>query len=235
MDTPRKKGRPISYSESYIDLSKTHQEPFILAPSPSMLSLEIESSPPSSPPSISSPILIAWIPFLHEWSLRFIFHLMLISLFETIFFWHFVSESEDAALITLVNHYAASTLSSCANLTDPQRALVTDFMDLFINQTQVNAAGAEAAANRSAYNYLLFRNSWLYFGGFLILFVSLAIVGHVRRYKIEWPAILGENLALVLFLGLYEWMYFSTVVLRYDAISFQELDQMIVGELEAVC
>jgi hypothetical protein len=159
----------------------------------------------------------------------------LISLFETLFFWHFVSESEDTALITLVNKYTGKILTGCANLTQGQRVLVIDFMDLFINQTRVTAAGMEAATARADFNYILFRNSWLYFGSLLILWSALAILGRIRQYTIHWKELIGENLALVIFLGLYEWMFFSTVVFPYESISVPELDRMVVNELDATC
>jgi hypothetical protein len=234
----------MSYSESHIHLDsvRTNLTP-LMTSSTSMLSLEIEMSPPPSPPlpplpplhSLHPPSAFLWIPFLHKWALHFTFHLTLIGLFETLFFWHFVSESEDSALITLVNKYTAKILVGCANLTQGQKELVTDFMDLFINQTRVDTAGFEAETARAAFNYILFRNSWLYFGALLILFAGLATLGRIRQYTIHWKELIAENLALVIFLGLYEWMFFSTVVLPYESISVPELDRMVVNELANTC
>jgi hypothetical protein len=228
----------MSYSESHIHLEsvKSNLTP-LMTPSTSMLSLEIEMSPPPSPPlpplSLATPFL--WIPFLHKWALHFTFHLSLISLFETLFFWQFVSESEDTALITLVNKYTAKILVGCANLTQGQKAIVTDFMDLFINQTRIDSSGIDAETARAAFNSILRRNSWLYFGALLILFAGLAALGRIRQYKIEWKELIAENLALVIFLGLYEWMFFSTVVIPYESISVPELDRMVIDELTNTC
>jgi hypothetical protein len=108
-------------------------------------------------------------------------------------------------------------------------------MDLFINQTRVDSAGIESETARAAFNYILSRNSWLYFGALLILFAGLAILGQIRQYKIEWKELIAENLALVIFLGLYEWMFFSTVVIPYESISVPELDRMVIDELANTC
>jgi len=208
-----------------------------------MVSFEIEPdktpSPPlrlviplPSPPASSAKI---WLPFLHTWATRFVFHLTLISLFETIFFWQFISKSEDSALILLVNHYAASTLSDCRAMSPTQRQITTDFLNLFLNQTRADAAGADAAATRDTYNAILIRNSWLYFGGLAVLFVILAALSLQKDYAIHWRSLLAENLALVTFLGLYEWMFFSTIVLKYQAISVPELDRMVVDEIVSAC
>jgi len=151
------------------------------------------------------------------------------------FFWHFVSQSEDTALISLVDHYMARTLTNCANLTVPEKQVMISFLDLFMNETRVDAAGTAAGIQRATYNAGLMKNSWIYFGSLIAVFSALAIAGHLRKYPTEWRIIVGENLALVIFLGLYEWMFFSTVALRYQSISFEELDQRIVDELQTTC
>jgi uncharacterized membrane protein len=116
-----------------------------------------------------------------------------------------------------------------------QRQITTDFLNLFLNKTQADAAGEVAAASRGDYNYILVRNSWLYFGGLAILLAILASISLHKNYKIHWRSLILENLALVSLLGLYEWMFFSTVVLQYQAISVPELDRMVVDEIMSVC
>ena len=177
----------------------------------------------------------SWVKTVHAYAMRFSLHLALISLFETIFFWHFVSKTEDTALISLVNNYAQGVLEGCANMTEVQRSLVRDVFDLFINQTLVDASSAVSFANRNTFNGILIRNSWLYFGSLVALFASTTAVGIYNRFPIHWRAIILENLTLVTFLGFYEWMFFSTVVLRYQAISVPELDRMVVDEIMSAC
>jgi len=190
----------------------------------------------SPSPTPESPILEeSLVETLHGQALRFSLHLTLIGLFETIFFWHFVSVSEDEALIKLVDNYAQGVLNSCAALTDQQRVVARNIFGIFINQTQADAAGFAALTKRSAFNATLLGKSWLYFGGILTLFASLAAIGHCRRYRIKWRPLLAENIALVSLLGLYEWMFFSTIILKYQAISMPELDRRIVDEFMAQC
>ena len=231
-----RRGRPISYSESAIYLEDIQRRSMpLISPSSSMLSLEIEC--PSLSPSPSPPKRFAWayLAFFHRWALQFTVHLILISIFETVFFWKYVSESEDQALINLVNHYIANTLVDCANMTVGQRTIVTDFLNLFLNQTVADGAGLAAAADRSAANGVLLRNSWLYVGGLVGLCATLTALAKYQKMALDWRHILGENIALVTLLGLYEWMFFHTVIFRYQSISFAELDQQIVDELHASC
>jgi hypothetical protein len=175
------------------------------------------------------------IAALYQQGLRFSLHLTLISLFETLFFWKFVSETEDNALVKLVNSYAQGILNRCGNLTAPQQSVARNFVDLFINQTQTDAAGLAALTSRNSYNGTLLRTSWMYFGIITSLFISLTAIGQCNRIKTKWHWLIAENIALVSFLGLYEWMFFSTIVLNYQAISMPELDRMVVDEFMAQC
>jgi len=237
--------RPISYSESHIHLPKfqdARAKPLLLHESVSSASLTEISTPPRSDTGTSTSTgtgtdIQSKSMFIaaHLWAIRFSLHLVLISLFETIFFWQFVSKSEDAALTGLVSTYAGGVLAACRSLSPAQRVAVDDVFDLFINQTMVDTAGVFAAQTRATFNGVLLRNSWLYFGGLCTLFASLSAAAIALKRDIRWAHIVGENIALVSLLGLYEWMFFHTIIYQYEAISPAELDRMVVDEFQANC
>jgi hypothetical protein len=159
----------------------------------------------------------------------------LISLFETIFFWQFVSVSEDQALIGLVDSYTSGIFTTCAILTAQERVAVDDVFDLFINRTIVDQEGALAVATRTAFNHGLVQKSWAYFGGASGMFAALAVLAHIQGRQIHWRHIVAENLCLVTVLGLYEWMFFHTIVFPYKSISIPELDQHVVDGFQQNC
>jgi hypothetical protein len=152
-----------------------------------------------------------------------------------VFFWQYVSKSEDTALTGLINNYVDGAITGCQNLTAPQRAQASAVIAALFNSTVINAAGIAAAADRAAYNGDLLRNSWLYCSAIAFLFTVLAAGARLRRLPIKWSHVVGENVALVALLGIYELMFFRTVVFRYRATTMEELDQMVVGELTAAC
>jgi hypothetical protein len=158
-----------------------------------------------------------------------------VALFETLFFWLFVSRTEDTALIKLVNTYIVGLLNQCASLNNSQQILFVDLVDIFVNQTQVQSRGDAAAATRSAYNGNLLLNSWIYVGFLGALATILASSAAYRRLPIQWKQLGLENLALILLLGIYEFMFFSTVVYPYESISIPELDRMLINEIDASC
>ncbi len=135
--------------------------------------------------------------------------------------------------MTLVNNYANGILSSCATMTPAQRTVLVDIFNALVNVTATIDAGTEAADARAAYNNILTRNSWLYFGGIGTLFATLAAAG--TRRTVPWRHIIGENLSMVALLGLYEWMFFRTIVYQYKSISIAELDEMVATEFISEC
>jgi hypothetical protein len=206
--------RPTAYSENDINILRL-KEPFIL---------NIPISQTSPPHSI-----------IHEYALRFGIHLSLISLFETLFFWKFVSKTEDGALVNLITDYTSGFMNACSGITDEQRTVLRNLIDRTINPLNVSAAATAAALQRNRINNALMQNSWLYLGGILTAVTGLSAWGHFRGYKMKWRGLIAENVALVALLGLYEWMYFSTVILQYQAISMPELDRMVMDNFQASC
>jgi hypothetical protein len=214
--------RPPSYSESDIRLPRVASN---LAP--------LVESPIPSPPRRAKrvPTLVK----AHRWALRFSLHITLISLFETLFFWHFVSVTEDLALYGLVDDYTIGVFRGCSALTAQQRAALLSVVDFFINTTRVDGAGLAAAQQRSAFNTALLRQSWGYVGGFAAFTVALGAGAVGRRVEIHWRNIAAENLCLVVLLGLYEYMFFRTVVFPYKSVSIPELDSHVVDEFQNAC
>jgi len=133
----------------------------------------------------------------------------------------------------MINGYTAGIVHSCQNLTAANKAIIADVIALFLNETTV--ASAAASAGRTAINEVLVRNSWLYFAGIMTLFAALSVSNYLCKNDVNWRNLILENLTLVSLLGLYEWMFFSTVVLKYQSISIQELDTMVIHELLAAC
>jgi hypothetical protein len=162
-------------------------------------------------------------------------HICLISLFETLFFFQYVSVSEDAGLLGAIDGYVNSIANSCAALPGPItadiRALVTDLVPL----ANVSLAATRAASQRAAYNHTLLVHSWSYFGGLLGACVGLVGLARWRNYKLHIRRMVAENLALVGLLGIYEFVFFRTIVYNYTTLSHAEMTWKVILNLNASC
>ena len=226
------RSRPISYSEGYIVP--------ILSPPPSPSQQPNNTVPflilsPESPEKDKYTFQPPSIDVVFHLALRFSLHIALISLFETMFFWLFVSKQESIALETIMDTYTSTLFSNCSSLSIDQRIILIDLVNYLVNSTQVDSIARNTQTTRSLFNDILLRNSWLYVGGLTTLFGGLLGIATIRRIRIQWAQILGENAAMILLLGLYEWMFFHTIVLQYQAISSSELNQRIVNTFHQEC
>lgn len=202
---------------------------------PSSLELmAMEEMPAPQPLPDWGPIKRATVA-LHCGAVYFTFHMLLISLFETLFFWQFVSRQEDGALTGLVNTYTDRAFSVCMNMTTQERIDLRTWLSMFLNTTTVLEDATIAATNRHTFNDSLLQHSWLYFGGIATIFGLLTSTAVLRRIPIRWGHVIGENLGMIIMLGLYEWMFFSTVALRYQAVTPAELDGMVISEFQTSC
>ena len=161
-------------------------------------------------------------------------HVSLISVFENIFFWQFISKSEDTALQTTIDSFLQTTLLSCQSWGNATQ-IVRDLFNLFVNQTQINQQAIQASNARSQINYNLFIQSWLYYIGLISLVIISSIVTYCKKYRIRWKEVATDNILLVVLLGLYEFTFFKTIAMQYVNITLPELENHIVNELQNQC
>jgi len=204
--------------------------------------LVIQESPPTAqttpPPQQTTPHT-QWIqayeaPVLNM-VMRFVFHITLISIFESVFFFVYVSQLEDNGIIHTVGGFVDGIVSSCVNLTQPDQIVFNTLLGLFLNSTQAIDDGNAAEQQRSALNTALFNRSWIYVGSLGGLFVLLTIYARLRHITIHWKHLVLENVGLVVLLAAYEYMFFSTIIFPYNPITGDEIVRNTVYRLNSTC
>ncbi len=234
---PKPFRRPVSYSDSFFFIPSS-LDPLDLSGSSLDLIASADSPTTSTTPAIattslqSQPQSPAWvlIPF------SFLFHIALISMFESAFFYLFISKSEDKGITTTVQHLVNQVTDTCPWPTN-QTIFLSDLLGLFINATAIQSASTAAGLQRSAYNAHVFLQAWMYtvgIGGLTLVSYSVA------AYKkwLTWPKLRGillENLGLVGMLGIYEFLFFKTVIYQYDSVSVPEIEGSILAALRQQC
>lgn len=167
--------------------------------------------------------------------LRFVFHISLISIFESVFFFLYISKLEDNGINNTVGSFVNNAVATCTNLTSVERNVTNDILRLFLNSTGLIEEGNAAEAARSVVNKVLYNRSWIYVGGLGGLFGLLTIAAYARKIKIKWGKLVLENLMLVTLLAAYEYTFFSTVIFPYDPISGPEIARNAVFEFQDRC
>ncbi len=221
--------RPPSYSDSFYILNQGSSSIFELVdtsipPAPVIHNLEL--------PEVSENKNNPWIRV----GLSFLFHITLISMFESIFFYYFISKSEDKGITNTVNNLLNGITASCP-LSVNQTVFWHDVFHLLVNTTSLQRAAITAADQRAAYNSGIFLQSWMYVvaisGITAVAFVVAAFWKVLDKRTLMH--ILAENLGLVAMLGCYEFLFFRTIIYQYDSISVLEIEQYIVNTLQNQC
>jgi hypothetical protein len=170
-----------------------------------------------------------------NYALRFLFHITLISIFESVFFFLYISKLEDNGINRTVGTFVNDAVSSCSNYTAVERNITNDLLSLFVNPSLIIQQGNDAYSERSVINKNLFVRSWIYVGGLAGLFSLLTIVALLRKVKIKWMKLVWENAVLVTMLAAYEYTFFSTVIFPYNPITGQEILRNAVFSLQSDC
>ena len=220
--------RPFSLSEGHIPLSDYN---FLDDKSPISVIQTVENTEKKEDTNTFS---CYYLETIVEYLLRFLLHLTLISFFETLFFFQFVSVDEDRGINSIVSFYTNKVLSSCANFTSEEKAIANYVLQKY-NASALISEGLEAGADRVLQNKRLMNTSWTYLGGLCCLLLLLAGFSAHKKYKIRWVYIIGENCIFVTMLGLYEFMFFESIIKNYLTLTPAELTGQFITGLETTC
>lgn len=232
--------RPPSLSEGSIRFGDYDQlfdkkQPFLLT---IRTSNSIQVADAADVANVSNPVPLVerkWYEVSADYALRFLLHLTLISFFETLFFFKFVSKDEDKGILQITNYYTQKVISGCSNFSDQEIVFLNSILSKLVNATVIKHDGASYAAYRSDTNDVLYRTSWIYFSGIAGTFVFISGVSLLIRFKIHWAHIVCENLVFVSVLGLYELMFFLNIIKKYMTTSPQEITMGFINGLEQSC
>jgi hypothetical protein len=166
----------------------------------------------------------------------FFIHLFLISMFELVFFFNYVTKFEDTALISVFNSLTNSITNTCSNFNSETKVIVDDIFNLFVNTTIINQNALIAYNKRNETNHILFINAIMYFVVILAVNILLYIINKVYyKRRINYKDILLDNLVMITILGIYEYIFFSNIVFKYVTITPDEITKNEVNNFLLYC
>lgn len=160
----------------------------------------------------------------------FMIHLLLISIFEIIFFFSIVSIYENEAIVSVIISFFNEVPYACNEMNEMEKLNFTNIFNLMLNTTDIDNNANMAVIKRKAYNHNLFINAWMYFLIIVGINIVLFIIKYFYKIKINFKKIILENIVMILILGIYEYLFFKSIILLYQNISQSELIKIIVGQ-----
>jgi cytochrome b subunit of formate dehydrogenase len=120
-------------------------------------------------------------------------------------------------------------------MTKEEITIVNEVLDPYINSTIIITDGNIAFALRNAQNNGLLNRAWIYVGVIGCAMVCVAGFAVYRKLRIPWLRICLENLGLVIMLGIYETLFFTTIVHPYQPVTGQEIERNTIEDAQQVC
>lgn len=160
------------------------------------------------------------------------FHLLLISAFETLFYFLYVNKSENEGIMKTIDTYYQPLIQNCSNSwSNETRWLIQELLAYEWNQTLIDASGRNAFETRERYNTKLLVWSAMYSVFCGVLCAGATTYVWWNQWVIPWKRMLAENIMFVFLLGIYEVFFFKTIIYNYETLSTAELNQHIVDGL----
>ena len=196
--------------------------------------------------------------FIFKRFMMFIIHLSLISIFEIIFFFSIIVSYENLSMTTVVDAFAGPLINKCSDFNDDEKQLFYQLVNSIINITDLNNNAANDLSERNSKNNIILGYAWLYFGiitGISLITIIINFLNFkffsLQNQELTQPLIISEtikinkkhvnlikiimdNIIMIVILGLYEYLFFKTVILKYQPISNNELIRYFINKL-SIC
>lgn len=216
--------RPPSLSESFAFTPENIERAATLSPRPL---IQIQEVIAVAPVEIKYPFI--------DTTVQFVFHITLISVFETVFFFLYVSVLEDSGIEKTLSGFIQKAVDTCVQLTPNERTIVSEVLSAIINASNIHENARQEYQMRNSFNKNLSMRAWLYVGALSTIFISLIIYVRVKKIPIRWKKLIVKNIGLVFMLALYEFMFFMTIISPYMPISGSEVAESAVNDLQSQC
>ena len=166
---------------------------------------------------------------------KLVLHIQFISVFESLFFFLYVSTLEDNGLERTVNTFINEAVGACQNMTTLELDVINLYLGPYVNRTEITWEASQHVAERMAWNTHVMNQSWFYVGGLTGLFLLCVMYAKLRKIDIEWDTVLIENAIMVCLLAVYEIIFFNTIIFHYKPITSSEISKNAVEKLHDSC
>jgi hypothetical protein len=169
-------------------------------------------------------------PRIHLFFIKAAIHIFLVSVFETIFFFQYVSQRENNGVLQTINTYYDPIVQSCPTWNNQTKAFLFEVLEA-LNYPNIESLGDAGKASREVSNQALLGNSLI--ASAVCFAVLLGGTGYLtyKKTPVRWWVIVVENISMVVMLGIYEYIFFHFIIYNYGTISTSELNAYIVKGL----
>jgi hypothetical protein len=210
--------RPPSYSDSYYILNAGPRTPSVPDLIPSQQHRENEQQKETIPVA----------PRFYLFCIKSAIHLFLISVFETIFFFQYVSVTENNGILKTIDTYYTPFVDTCPNWSNETKQIIYSFLTQGNEYSLIVSEGDLGKAERDQENMSLLGESLAASGICFVIVLGGSLWLLCKKIPVRWSVVFVENISMVLLLGLYEFFFFRFIIYNYGTLSTPELNAYLV-------
>lgn len=186
--------------------------------------------------------------------MMFIIHLSLISLFEILFFFTVIVKYENLSMTNVVDAFSTPIINVCNNFNNSEKLVFSQLVNTFVNITQLNNEVYNDLNERNGQNNIILRYAWTYFGvitgisliTIVINFLNFKVISQnnelnesliitenikISKKQVNLIKIIIDNIIMIIILGLYEYLFFETIIIKYLPMSNNELIRYFMNKI----
>jgi len=157
--------------------------------------------------------------------INILFHLVLLSLAEPLFFFEFAGKLEDSEHVRKMDAMDERLRNLFSNLTNEQKQMVQEFLITHNFETELknqSQKSINAKQERDKYNQdLIYKSIYITFA-ILLLLLLLSFIAWQYQLKFDWKTLFFENIVVLIGIFLYEAYFYYNVAARYQSSSNEE-------------
>ena len=160
-------------------------------------------------------------------------HVFVMVVFEIYFYFNYIVWIEKESFLNEIDKYLDKL--DTIQLSLIQKQLIKTVINMYPNNNAIldylyDQYIKSLAEQKKLLNKLLIKACMM--GGIVgLVLLIFILVGLIDRKKIKWKWILMENLFMFIFLGIFEYFFFMTIIMNYNPITEDEIKYHIANEL----
>lgn len=163
------------------------------------------------------------------------FHIFLMSVFEIFFYFFFIVEIEKELFLDKLMTYNEQIKDNYyANVSPEHQLAITQLINNAFDETMMTEIkqnyDADMQKQKQLFNVLL--NKAIILSSIVGTIFFLTVIYGRKDIKVNW--VLFENILLFFFLGLYEYIFFNMIILKYTPITDGEIQYLFVCNVASI-
>ena len=182
-------------------------------------------------PTLTTRLLTYWRKFkrpVMKVCLHITVHLKFLTLLEPLFYFLYGSKLEKSIFNSKMKTLVRTSLAPIRPYIDNNiKTMITHWLDNYKKPSHLDLEETKQ------FNHKLFLKSLHPF--YITFALSVILICIAKKYTtISIRLIYLEHLLLMLFVGIYEYWFFTSVVIKYHAVSDDQLDYLVYNELQNI-